>query len=88
MYAIAKEGDSKRWQITKGRMLDNVIVSHFASESNGWFGKPFDGVYPELVLSEVEGQGRRAQDRLTTKCSGPPICARSAAACKCKGVTT
>jgi hypothetical protein len=49
---------SKRWQVTKGRMLDNVIVSHFASQSNGKFGRPFDGVYPE--------RNRRAQDRLTT----------------------
>jgi hypothetical protein len=68
-YELSKLGvcyrqgkESKRWQVTKGRMLDNVIVSHFTSESNGWVGRPFD---PSTLL-----KAGSAQDKLTT--SGTP----------------
>jgi hypothetical protein len=36
-------------QATKGRMLDNIIVSHFASQSNGRFGRLF-GTYGKLLV--------------------------------------
>jgi hypothetical protein len=47
------------------------MVSEFRFDSVD-VNQPFDGVYPELVLSEVEGQGRRAQDKLTTGGSTSP----------------